>query len=140
MSWEHGGESGRPCCCGKQQQEEHAHGKLLKLNPLQQHTMSWDNARRHARALETAVDAKLASYSKLASVITRGETTVDDDEDGAGGYKLIEEQIDELLVKVGQLVVTADAARTSHRRTHGVDQLSITASLGIHAACGTAPS
>jgi Golgi SNAP receptor complex protein 1 len=67
---------------------------------------AWDNARRHARALETAVDAKLASYSKVASMITRGDASAaspNQDEDGAGGYKLIEEQIDELLGKVWHL-------------------------------------
>lgn len=62
--------------------------------------MSWDNARRHARALETAVDAKLATYTKVASTITRGDqAATSQDEDGAGGYKLIEEQIEELLSK-----------------------------------------
>jgi Golgi SNAP receptor complex protein 1 len=41
--------------------------------------------------LETALDAKLSTYSKIASTITRA---------GAGGYKLVEEEIDELLSKV----------------------------------------
>lgn len=69
---------------------------------------SWDNARRHARALETALDAKLSTYTKIASTITRGSgpsssssTNEADLEDGAGGYKLVEEEIDELLSKVG---------------------------------------
>lgn len=69
---------------------------------------SWDNARRHARALETALDAKLSTYSKIASTITRGggggssSTSREAElEDGVGGYKLVEEEIEELLSKVG---------------------------------------
>ncbi len=70
---------------------------------------AWENGRRHARALETALDAKLASYSKLATVITRGSSLVGGsssdpvglEEEGVGGYKLVEEEIEELLGKVG---------------------------------------
>lgn len=68
---------------------------------------SWENARRHARALETALDAKLSTYSKLAATISRGAgagsasgSGVETDDDGIGGYKLVEEEIDELLGKV----------------------------------------
>lgn len=66
---------------------------------------SWDNARRHARALETALDAKLSTYSKIASTITRAgggssSTKPEDIEDGEGGYKLVEEEIEELISKV----------------------------------------
>lgn len=64
--------------------------------------MSWDNARRHARALETALDAKLASYSRIASAIARGPGGSSTD-DGPGGYKLVEEEIEELLAKVSNL-------------------------------------
>lgn len=70
-------------------------------------TTSWDNARRHARALETALDAKVSTYSKIASTITRGGSSGNagsssreaELEDGAGGYKLVEEEIEELLSK-----------------------------------------
>jgi Golgi SNAP receptor complex protein 1 len=72
---------------------------------------SWDNARRHARALETALDAKLSTYSKIASTITRsgaGSSSTKPDaeelEDGAGGYKLVEEEIEELISKVSRVV------------------------------------
>ena len=67
---------------------------------------SWDNARRHARALETALDAKLSTYSKIASTITRSgagsssKPDAEELEDGAGGYKLVEEEIEELISKV----------------------------------------
>lgn len=61
---------------------------------------AWDNARRHARALETALDGKLASYSKLAATISRTHGGSDEGDDGAGGYKLVEEEIEELLEKV----------------------------------------
>ena len=69
---------------------------------------SWDNARRHARALETALDAKLSTYSKIASTITRSgagagsssKPDAEEMEDGAGGYKLVEEEIEELISKV----------------------------------------
>lgn len=70
---------------------------------------AWDNGRRHARALETALDGKVASYSKLAAVISRktsstaGSSSSDSavlDEEGEGGYKLVEEEIEELLGKV----------------------------------------
>lgn len=65
---------------------------------------AWDNARRHARALEAALDTKLASYSRLAADIAgggrSGESSSTADVDGVGGYKLVEEEIDELLGKV----------------------------------------
>lgn len=74
---------------------------------------SWDNARRHARALESALDTKLASYSRLAADIAGGvgsraggsggggpSRDVLDAEEGVGGYKLVEEEIEELLGKV----------------------------------------
>jgi Golgi SNAP receptor complex protein 1 len=81
---------------------------------------SWDNARRHARALETALDAKLSTYSKIASTITRGggggasssSSREAELEDGAGGYKLVEEEIDELISKVShQTSVTVTERR-----------------------------
>lgn len=77
---------------------------------------SWDNARRHARALETALDAKVSTYSKIASTITRGggsggnagsSSREAELEDGAGGYKLVEEEIEELLSKVSDYLLRA---------------------------------
>jgi Golgi SNAP receptor complex protein 1 len=66
--------------------------------------------------LETALDAKLSTYSKIASTITRagagGSTSSSSRgneaelEDGAGGYKLVEEEIDELLSKVRSSILT----------------------------------
>jgi hypothetical protein len=83
---------------------------IFLLYPISLHVMStsWDNSRRHARALETALDAKLSGYSKLAGKITRVSglpavgTSQDPnhDDEGEGGYKLIEEEIEELLGKV----------------------------------------
>lgn len=69
--------------------------------------MSWDNARRHARALETALDAKLATYSRIANTISRGPGGPST-EDGQGGYKLVEEEIEELLAKVLFLLCLAN--------------------------------
>ncbi|KAL7425135.1 protein transport protein gos1 [Cryptotrichosporon argae] len=69
---------------------------------------SWDNARRHARALESALDTKLATYSRLAGDVSRagGSSSNADDaaEEGLGGYKLVEEEIEELLVKLEQAI------------------------------------
>lgn len=65
---------------------------------------SWENARRHARALETALESKLSAYSKVAAAIPRGASgsrdQVKDDDEGFGGYKLVEEEVEELLAKV----------------------------------------
>lgn len=82
---------------------------------------AWDNARRHARALETALDAKLAGYTKIASTISRGSSSVTGtsrdqvelEEDGVGGYKLVEEEVEELLGKVsrGSTPTTQNASR-----------------------------
>ncbi|WVQ77727.1 hypothetical protein IAR50_007417 [Cryptococcus sp. DSM 104548] len=72
---------------------------------------SWDNARRHARALETALDSKLSAYSRLAASIARsssglgGSGSRDDiEDDGVGGYKLVEEEVEELLQKLEQAI------------------------------------
>ncbi|WVN89944.1 uncharacterized protein L203_105174 [Cryptococcus depauperatus CBS 7841] len=72
---------------------------------------SWDNARKHARALETALDAKLSAYSKLAASIARssslGNNSRDEqnmEEEGIGGHKLVEENIEELLSKLEQAI------------------------------------
>ncbi|WVF68479.1 hypothetical protein IAT40_003246 [Kwoniella sp. CBS 6097] len=78
-------------------------------------SQSWDNARRHARALETALDSKLSTYSKLAATIARGGNnsgaggskdalSLEEEGDGVGGYKLVEEEIEELLVKLEQAI------------------------------------
>ncbi|WWC65810.1 uncharacterized protein I303_108432 [Kwoniella dejecticola CBS 10117] len=69
---------------------------------------TWDNARRHARALETALDSKLSTYSKLAATIARGgggkDLGAEEEGDGVGGYKLVEEEIEELLGKLEQAI------------------------------------
>ncbi|KAK8849645.1 hypothetical protein IAR55_004980 [Kwoniella newhampshirensis] len=80
---------------------------------------AWDNARRHARALETALDGKLSTYSKLAATIARGTSSASGgpsgstsasrdalnlEEEGEGGYKLVEEEIEELLGKLEQAI------------------------------------
>ncbi|WVO21555.1 uncharacterized protein IAS62_002864 [Cryptococcus decagattii] len=73
---------------------------------------SWDNARRHARALETALDSKLSTYSKLAASIARGSSLggsssrdeLSMEEEGIGGHKLVEEEIEELLSKLEQAI------------------------------------
>ena len=59
--------------------------------------------RRHGRALETALDSKLTAYSKLASSISRAGGRRDElvmEEEGEGGYKLVEEEVEELIAKV----------------------------------------
>jgi Golgi SNAP receptor complex protein 1 len=77
---------------------------------------SYDTLRRHARTLETALDSKLTAYSKLASKISRsglgsssraGGFKDDDveDGDGIGGYKLVEEEVEELCDKVRPILV-----------------------------------
>ena len=77
---------------------------------------SWDNARRHARALETALDAKLSTYSRVAANISRSSTGSGSGggggsssrdalaDEGEGGYKLVEEEIEELLAKLEQAI------------------------------------
>ncbi|RXK35446.1 golgi snare protein [Tremella mesenterica] len=71
---------------------------------------AWDNARRHARALETALGTKLSTYSRLAADISRsagGSREREDREEldeGEGGYKLVEEEIEELLGKLEQAI------------------------------------
>jgi len=66
---------------------------------------TWENARKHARALEARLETKLTAYSKLAAQISAGSPRPSTDklseqEEGIGGYKLMEEEIDELLEKV----------------------------------------
>lgn len=59
--------------------------------------------RRHARSLETALDSKLTTYSKVASSISRSGGARDElvmEEEGEGGYKLVEEEVEELMSKV----------------------------------------
>ncbi|ORY34767.1 hypothetical protein BCR39DRAFT_514591 [Naematelia encephala] len=72
---------------------------------------AWDNARKHARALETALDAKLASYSRLAGTISRASSFAGSssnpaglEDEGIGGYKLVEEEVEELLGKLEQAI------------------------------------
>ena len=63
---------------------------------------SWDNARKHARALETALEAKLSAYSKAAVNVARSSAPGGSEiaEDGEGDHELLEEQVEELLSKV----------------------------------------
>ena len=70
--------------------------------------------RRHGRALETALDSKLTPYSKLASSISRSGGQRDElvmEEEGEGGYKLVEEEVEELIAKVS----TQGRAAGGHR-------------------------
>ena len=69
---------------------------------------TWENARKHARALDARLETKLTAYSKLAAQISAGSPRPSTDklseqEEGIGGYKLMEEEIDELLEKVSML-------------------------------------
>lgn len=101
---------------------------------------SWDNARRHARALESALDTKLAAYSRLAAEIAGGGKFNDGEgssEDGVGRYKLVEEEVEELLGKVGVLWLLTPA-RSRNNRPHGADQLAVPAAEREHAARGAA--
>ncbi|ORX37759.1 28 kda golgi snare protein [Kockovaella imperatae] len=68
---------------------------------------SWDNARKHARALETALEAKLSAYSKAAVAVARTSATPGSSsavEEGEGDHELLEEQVEELLNKLDQAV------------------------------------
>lgn len=110
---------------------------------------AWDNARRHARALESALDTKLSTYSRLATDIATGSgsRSPHNDDEGQGGYRLVEEEIDELLQKVRaawwclQLVALANPcpARSSHHRPDRPDQLALPAPFSLDAARGPAP-
>lgn len=74
---------------------------------------SWENARRHARALEQALETKLSSYSKIAAGISRGGASgaaagssrgeINVEEEGEEGYRLVEEEVEELVGKVSYL-------------------------------------
>ena len=77
---------------------------------------TWDATRKHARALEARIESKLAAYSAVTGQISansnggshgrdgasspRGRDIMSLEEEGIGGYKLMEEEIDELLEKV----------------------------------------
>lgn len=71
---------------------------------------NWENTRKHARLLESRLDSKLSSYSRLATQISgggvgggnsgKGRDEFGLAEEGVGGYKLMEEEIEELLEKV----------------------------------------
>lgn len=83
-----------------------------------QSTMSgatWDSTRKHARALESRIEAKLTAYLGIASQISannggsssrdgasssRNRDVMSLEEEGIGGYKSMEEEIEELLDKV----------------------------------------
>ena len=60
---------------------------------------TYDNLRRQCRTLESLLDAKLSSYSRLAANIGRGQDDVE-----AGGssarWKDLQYEIDDLLEKV----------------------------------------
>lgn len=64
---------------------------------------TWDNAIRHTRALESALDTKLSNYSRIGADIAGGGgvSGVEAAEEGVGGYRLVEEEVEELLDKVG---------------------------------------
>lgn len=74
---------------------------------------TWENTRKHARALESRLESKLSAYSKLAAQISsRAESgasssqdQLGEQEEGVGGYRLMEEEIEELLDKVSLPVV-----------------------------------
>lgn len=84
---------------------------------------SYDTLRRHARTLETALDSKLTAYSKLASKISRpagvgsssfrGDDSNVEDGDGVGGYKLVEEEVEELCAKVRRRSTTSVEKKSS---------------------------
>lgn len=66
---------------------------------------TWDNAIRHTRALESALDTKLSNYSRIGADIAGGSASTSSEaaEEGIGGYKLVEEEVEELLDKVRSL-------------------------------------
>jgi hypothetical protein len=92
---------------------------------------AWDNARRHARALETALEAKLSSYSKLAATISRGPAGAGSssrdvpshEDEGVGGYKLVEEEVEELLGKVSLSTWTGMVLLLKNQLEQAIDDL-----------------
>ncbi len=85
---------------------------------------TWEATRRHARALETALEAKLTHYSKIAAGIAassgsgsgaggrRSQDALSEAEEGVGGYKLVEEEVEELLDKVRRVQHWSDTRST----------------------------
>ena len=116
---------------------------------------AWDDARRHARALETALDGKMSAYTKAAAGLSRNipsssTSTAEPDEsdEGAGGYKLLEEEVEELLSKVCEALSRVRCfqtkppfllARTSSGRPHDPHQFSQSTTLRIHATRRSTP-
>lgn len=91
---------------------------------------TWDSTRKHARALESRIEAKLTAYSGVASQIAannggssrdgasspRNRDIMSLEEEGIGGYKLMEEEIEELLDKVSRRCPRSDISRLKLRR------------------------
>jgi Golgi SNAP receptor complex protein 1 len=80
---------------------------------------TWENSRKHARALEARLETKLTAYSKLAAQISAGSPRPSTDklseqEEGIGGYKLMEEEIDELLEKVSSFFQNSLSDNANH--------------------------
>ncbi|KAJ9097160.1 hypothetical protein QFC21_004829 [Naganishia friedmannii] len=89
---------------------------------------SWETTRKHVRALESRLDSKLSTYSAIAGQITtsnsgslirdgstspRNRDVMSLEEEGVGGYKLMEEEIDELLEKLSATLDTLTALLNS---------------------------
>ena len=116
---------------------------------------SWENARKHARALEARLETKLTSYSKLAAQISSGSSRPSSDklseqEEGIGGYKLMEEEIEELLEKVGLRPAFHDVNRSlpksrlalawrSYRQPDSPAELPRYPTLNLDDACSISP-
>ncbi|KAI5449396.1 protein transport protein gos1 [Naganishia albida] len=88
---------------------------------------TWDSTRKHARALESRIEAKLTAYSGVASQIAannggssrdgasspRNRDIMSLEEEGIGGYKLMEEEIEELLDKLSSTLDSLTALLNS---------------------------
>ncbi|TCD64311.1 hypothetical protein EIP91_004258 [Steccherinum ochraceum] len=66
---------------------------------------SYDALHRQCRTLESLFDNKLTAYSRLASTITRNQSSQDNLEAGGSGerWKDLEVEVDELLVELGEI-------------------------------------
>lgn len=85
---------------------KHVTTRLLQVNPIFRSTMAtYDNLRRQSRTLESLIDAKLTSYSRIASAISLGQERSESTGDVEAGLSFarredMELEIEGLLEKV----------------------------------------
>lgn len=67
---------------------------------------TYDSLHRQCRTLESLFDAKLTSYSRLASTISRNDTDVEAS-GSAERWKDLQNEIEDLLENVGSFTLSA---------------------------------